>query len=75
MDDDLTDTLDECLRILDENVDVLSNIELDLEDEKEDQLEPRLELHELYDMVEDVSDSAKLKRAESNFMRRQSEDS
>lgn len=75
MDDDLTDTLDECLRILDENVDVLSNIELDLEDEKEDQLEPSLELHELYDMVEDVSDSAKLKRAESNFMRRQSEDS
>lgn len=75
MNDDLTDTLDECLRILDENVDVLSNIELDLEDEKEDQLESSLELHELYDMVEDVSDSAKLKRAESNFIKRQSEGS
>ena len=75
MDDDLSETLDECLRILDENVDVLSNIEMDLEDEKEDKLESSLELHELYDMVEDVSDSAKLKRAESNFMRRQAEDS
>lgn len=75
MDDDLSETLDECLRILDENVDVLSNIEMDLEDEKEDKLESSLELHELYDMVEDVSDSAKLKRAESNFMRRQAENS
>ena len=34
-----------------------------------------MQLHDLYDMAEDVSESSKLKRAESNFMRRQTEDS
>jgi hypothetical protein len=34
-----------------------------------------LELHNLYDMTEDVAESSKLKRAESNFARRQAEDS
>ena len=42
---------------------------------KEDELTPDMELHNLYDMTEDVAESAKLKRAESNFSRRQSEDS
>ena len=73
MDDDLTDALDECLRILDENVDILSDIEVDLEDEKEDQIQTDMGLHNLYDMAEDVSESAKLKAAETKFMRRQAE--
>jgi len=73
MDDDLTDALDECLRILDENVDILSDIEVDLEDEKEDQIQTDMGLHNLYDMAEDVSESAKLKAAEAKFMRRQAE--
>ena len=75
MDDDLPETVKKCLDILDENVEILANLELDLEDEKEDELTPNLELHQLYDMTEDVAQSAKLKRAESNFVRRQSEDS
>ena len=73
MDDDLTDALDECLRILDENVDILSDIEVDLEDEKEDQIQTDMGLHNLYDMAEDISESAKLKAAEAKFMRRQAE--
>ena len=73
MDDDLTDALDECLRILDENVDIFSDIEVDLEDEKEDQIQTDMVLHNLYDMAEDVSESAKLKAAEAKFMRRQAE--
>lgn len=73
MDDDLTDALDECLKILDENVDILSDIEVDLEDEKEDQIQTDMDLHNLYDMAEDVSESAKLKAAEAKFMRRQAE--
>ncbi|MDX1596121.1 MAG: hypothetical protein R3327_04200 [Nitrosopumilaceae archaeon] len=74
MDDDLTEALDECLRILDENVDVLSDIEMDLEEEKEDQIQPDMQLHNLYDMAEDVSTLSKLRAAEARFMRRQSED-
>ena len=74
MDDDLTKALDECLRILDENVDVLSDIEMGLEEEKEDQIQPDMKLHNLYDMAEDVSASARLKAADSRFMRRQSGD-
>jgi hypothetical protein len=75
MDDDLPEEIEKCLAILDENMDVLSNIEFDLDDEKEDELIPDMNLHNLFDMSEDVAESAKLKRAELNFTRRQSEDS
>ena len=75
MDEDLPESVKKCLDILEENVEILANLELDLEDEKEDTLIPNLELHQLYDMTEDVAESTKLKRAESNFTRRQSEPS
>ena len=75
MNDELPEAVKKCLDILEENVEILANLELDLEDEREDKLTPELELHQLYDMTEDVSESAKLKRAESNLVRRQSEDS
>ena len=75
MDDDLPDTVKKCLDILEENVEILANLEYELEDEKEDELTPNLELHQLFDMTEDVAESAKLKRAESNFAQRQAEDS
>ncbi len=75
MDEDLPESVKKCLDILEENVDILANLEYDLDDEKEDELTPDMELHNLYDMTEDVAESAKLKHAESNFSRRQSEDS
>jgi flagellin-specific chaperone FliS len=75
MDDDLPESVKKCLDILEENVEILANLELDLDDEKEDELTTDLELHQLYDMTEDVAESSKLKRAESNFARRQAEDS
>ena len=75
MDEDLPEEVKKCLDILEENVDMLANLEYDLDDEKEDELIPNMELHNLYDMTEDVSESTKLKRAESNFTRRQSENS
>ena len=75
MDDDFSEELEKSLAILDENMDVLADIEFDLDDSKEDELTPDMGLHNLYDMTEDVSESAKLKRAELNFTRRQSEDS
>ncbi|MDH3394781.1 MAG: hypothetical protein OEL52_01340 [Nitrosopumilus sp.] len=75
MDEDLPEEVKKCLDILEENVDMLANLEYDLNDEKEDELTPNMELHNLYDMTEDVYESTKLKRAESNFTRRQSEDS
>ncbi len=75
MDDKLPEEVKKCLDILEENIEILTNIENSLEDEKEDELTPNMELYQLYDMTEDVTESAKLKRAESNFMRRQVEDS
>ena len=74
MDDDIPDTIKKCLDILDENFEILSNIEFDLNDEKNDELVPDMKLHHLYDMTEDVVESEKIKRAESKLMRRQSED-
>ncbi len=75
MDEDLPESVKKCLDILEENVGILANLEYDLDDEKEDELTPDMELHNIYDMTEDVAESSKLKRAESNFSRRQSEDS
>jgi hypothetical protein len=70
MDDDLPETVEKCLKILEENMDILSNIEIDLNDEKEDEIVPDMELHQLFDMTEDVSESSKIKRAEFNLARR-----
>ena len=74
MDDELQEEIKKCLKILEENIDILSNLELDLESQKEDELMSDLNLHQLYDMTEDVAESAKLKRAEFNLMRRKAED-
>ena len=74
MADDIPDTVKKCLDILDENLEILSNIEFDLNNEKNDELVPDMKLHQLFDMTEDVAESEKIKRAESKLMRRQSED-
>ena len=73
MDDDIPDIVKKCLDVLDENLGILSDIEFNLNDEKNDELIPDLKLHHLYDMSEDVAESEKIKRAESKLMRRQSE--
>ncbi len=75
MDEDIPESVKKCLDILEENIEILANLEFDLESEKENELTPNLELHQLFDLTEDVSESAKLKRAESNLVRRQAEDS
>jgi len=73
MDEDLLDTLEQSVRILEENVEILANLEMDLEDTKEDELEVDMKLYQLYDMAEDVSESSKIKRAQLNLARRQEE--
>ena len=70
MDDDIPEVVKKCLDILDDNLDIISNIELDLDDEKNNDLTPDMSLHNLYDMTEDVAESSKLKRAEANYARR-----
>ncbi len=75
MNDELPEAIKKCLDILEENVEILANLEFDLESENEDELTSNMELYQLYNMTEDVSESAKLKRAESNLVRRQTEDS
>lgn len=74
MDDELPEAIKKCIKILEENIDILSNIEMDLEDQKEDEIASDLKIHDLYDMTEDLAESAKLKRAEFNLMRRNAED-
>ncbi len=71
MDDELPETVEKCFKILEENIDILTKIELDLEDEKEDELVPNMELYQLFDMTEDVCKSSKIKCAEFNLARRQ----
>ena len=73
MEDDLNEIVEKCFKILEENVDMLANLEMDLDDKKEDELVPDMELYQLFDMTEDVSESSKIKRAEFNLARRQVE--
>ncbi|MBI3639454.1 MAG: hypothetical protein HY223_03975 [Thaumarchaeota archaeon] len=68
--EDLGICLDECLKILDDNVDILSNIEYELNQQKEDELVPGMQLTDLIDMSLDVADSSRLKKAEFTFMQR-----
>ena len=44
MDDELPEAVKKCLDILEENVEILANLEIDLEDEREDELTPNMEL-------------------------------
>ncbi|HWY33438.1 MAG TPA: hypothetical protein VNX68_02255, partial [Nitrosopumilaceae archaeon] len=62
--EDLGICLDECLKILDDNVNILSNIEYELNQQKEDELVPEMQLTDLIDMSHDVADSSRLKKAE-----------
>ncbi len=73
MDDNFPETADNYFKILEENIDILANLAIDLEDEKEDELVPDMELYQLFDMTEDVSESSKIKRAEFNLAQRQVE--
>ena len=75
MDDKTPDVLKKYLDVLDENMDILSDLESALDDENENELTPDMNLHQLYDMAYDVGESAKRKRAETNFMRRQAGES
>jgi len=56
--------------MLDENVDILSNIEYEINQQKEDELTPNMHLADLIDMTHDVADSSRLKKAEFTFMQR-----
>lgn len=69
-DEDLELCLDECLKMLDENVDILSNIEYELNQQKEDEVVPNMQLTDLMEMSQDVADSSRLKKAEFTFMQR-----
>ena len=62
--------LDDCLKMLDENVEILSNIEYELDQQKEDELTPNMQLTDLIDMTLDVADSSRLKKAQFTFMQR-----
>ncbi|MFZ0185260.1 MAG: hypothetical protein WBV92_02730 [Nitrosotalea sp.] len=72
MDDmeEFIDMLDDCAKLLDENVDVLNDIDYSLQSEKEDTVVTDLTKDDLVDMAHEVSDSTKIKKAEFNFVRR-----
>jgi hypothetical protein len=62
--------LDDCIKMLDDNVDILSDIEYELNQQKEDELVPEMNLTDLIDMTNDVADSSRQKKAEFTFMQR-----
>ncbi|MDH2908226.1 MAG: hypothetical protein PXX83_09050 [Candidatus Nitrosotalea sp.] len=68
--DDFTSLLDDCIKALDDNIDVLNDIEYSLESEKEDAVITDLTKNDLVNMAHDVADSSRIKKAESYFVKR-----
>jgi hypothetical protein len=73
--DDFRDIIEACAKILDENVNMLSDIEFEIDSEKEDVVKPMMTKNELVDMAHDVAESVRIKKAESSFVRRHFENS
>ncbi len=59
------------LDVLDESIEMLTDIECDLDEESEDELVADVGLYELVDMGEHVARNARTRRAERAFLRRQ----
>ena len=70
-DKDLAEYVAECLDIVDENLEILSDIEFEIEQQKDDEVIPNMQLHDLIDMTHDVADLIKIRKAEASYMRRQ----
>ncbi len=70
-DDELAEDIARSLEVLDENIEILTDIEFDLDEESEDELVADVGLYELIDMGEDVAKNAQIKRAEREFLKRQ----
>ena len=68
--DDFRDILEDCGKILDESMAILSDVEFDINMAKEDIVEPSMTRQELVDMAHEVADSVRVKKAESSFVKR-----
>lgn len=68
--EEIAEVLDECMALLDENINVLHDIEYSLESEKEDALIDNMSKHDLIDMAHEVADASRIKKAESKFVKR-----
>ncbi|MDE1844713.1 MAG: hypothetical protein KGI10_05215 [Thaumarchaeota archaeon] len=68
--DDFASLLDDCIKLLDDNINVLNDIEYSLESEKEDFVITDLTRNDLVNMAHEVADSSRIKRAESQFVKR-----
>ncbi len=68
--DDLEDIVEECRRILDDSMSILTDVEFEVDSTKEDIVRPSMTKSDLVDMAHDVADSVKIKKAEASFVRR-----
>ncbi len=68
--DDFINMIDECVKLLDENANVLNDIDYSLQSAKEDTVVTDLTKNDLVDMAHEVSDSTRIKKAEYDFVRR-----
>lgn len=68
--DDLSDIVRDCIEMFDENINILSDVCNSLGSESEDNLILVSDKTELIDMIHEVADSVRIKKAESSFMQR-----
>jgi hypothetical protein len=68
--DNFFNMIDELIELMDENVDILTDIEYSLESEKEDTVITDLTKNDLVNMAHEIADNFRIKKAESHFIKR-----
>jgi hypothetical protein len=67
---DLDELVKELKKVLEDSLEILSDLDCDFVQSKEDELTPITNLHEVYEATDDITHFAKIKKAESDLLRR-----
>ncbi|MBI5378224.1 MAG: hypothetical protein HZA82_06325 [Thaumarchaeota archaeon] len=70
MDEDLGEFVREFKKVLEDSLEILTDLDCDFVQSKEDELTPITSLQEVREATDDITNFAKIKRAESELIRR-----
>lgn len=69
-DSDLGEFVNEFKKVLDDSLEILTDLECDFVQSKEDELTPIASLNDVCEATDDIGHFARLKKAESDLLRR-----
>lgn len=70
MDEDLADFVREFKKVIEDSLEILTDLDCDFVQSKEDELTPITSMQEVNETSDDIASFARIKRAESELIRR-----